>query len=107
VCHEGTCATPLTGVHRQGLVLTKSGSPYVLTADTQVAGTLVVEAGVVVIGDLHVLRAESVSAVGTCGARITFVDTTSIQEHLEHLETLLRFVDLLGGSVAQPAAPDG
>jgi hypothetical protein len=102
VCHEGTCATPLTGVHRQGLVLTKSGSPYVLTADTQVAGTLVVEAGVVVIGDLHVLRAESVSAVGTCGARITFADTNVDSGTASGApgNVVFRFVDMLGGSLA-------
>lgn len=105
VCHEGTCATPLTGAHRQGLVLTKGGSPYALTADAQVAGTLVVEPGVVVIGDLHFLRAESVTAVGTCGARITFVNT-----HVDPGTAsgppgniVFRFVDMQGGSLATPS----
>lgn len=100
----GAGATPLTGVHRQGLVLTKASSPYVLTADTQVAGTLVVEPGVVVLGDTHVLRAESVRAVGTCGARITFVDTTidAGTSSPPSGAVVLRFVDLLGGSVLSP-----
>jgi hypothetical protein len=101
----GAGATPLSGVHRQGLVLTKAGSPYVLTADTQVAGTLVVEPGVVVTSDFHFLRAESVSAVGTCGARITLVNThvDSGTQTGTPGNVVFRFVDMLGGSLSTPS----
>jgi hypothetical protein len=102
LCESGHCATPLTGVHTAGLALTEASSPYVLTADTQVGNTLVIEPGVVIIGNHHVLRAKSLSAVGRCTSRITLHDVvldSGSADRANPGNVVIRFADVFGGSL--------
>jgi Big-like domain-containing protein len=104
---------PLGGILYASTTATLANSPYMLTADLQIAygATLTIEPGVVIDGANHKVGVYgNLSAVGTSGSPVTFVNcqiTPGTNIQTQPYTMTIEFATLSGGSLYAPAAAYG